>query len=273
MRLKVAMRVNVCALLLFANLFSYSHDIWLFPDQFILSKGDTLVVHQFLGSEFAIDMELELLLDMTPAFHLITPDSTIDLLGEIPGRFQFVSPVLTRKLNFEGLGLLTMEHDFIYDEFSREKFFEYLEHEGLSTKKYRKLVGKDSTQTERYGRTLKCLIQVGEGANGEQYKQILGQKLEIVLMQNPYRLDPGDDLEIQVLFEGKPLRHHWVEALNGDGKKLCSKLRVRTNNRGTAYFKMDKSGFWLIRLVHLFPCSDEYTAWESYWASYSFELD
>jgi len=37
------------------------------------------------------------------------------------------------------------------------------------------------------------------------YRQVLGQKIEIVLQQNPYLLGPGDSLDVKVLFEGKPL--------------------------------------------------------------------
>ena len=42
----------------------------------------------------------------------------------------------------------------------------------------------------------------------------------------------------------------------------------------SARFKLERAGFWLIRLVHLYPNSDRADIdWESYWTSFSFEVD
>ncbi|MCZ6672065.1 MAG: DUF4198 domain-containing protein [Verrucomicrobia bacterium] len=249
---------------------AYSHDIWLYPNQFILSKGDTLIVRQLAGSELAIEMEIELLTRMTPSYVLITPTESIDLLSELPDMFQWVKPVLKRKLDFDGLALVTMEHAFIWNEFSNEKFLEYLEHEELKLEKFQDQIGNKPKQTERYARTLKCLVQVGDASDGDLHKQVVGQKLEILLLQNPYFLEPGDDLEVQVLFDGKPLADQLVTAFSGDGKQLVSTSKAHTNEAGIARFKLDRKRFWLLRLVHLYPCSDPDVDWESYWTSYSF---
>jgi len=217
---------------------------------------------------------------MTPRFELVTADGSIDLLSEIPNVFQWVKPVLKRKLDLEGLALLTMEHAFIWNEYSSEKFLEYLQHEEFKMEKFQDHLGQKPSKQERYARTLKCLVQVGEVAAGDDlHKRIVGQKLEIVLLQNPYLLDPGDDLEVQVLFDGEPLADQQVTALNGDGKRLISKSKARTNTHGIAHFTLDRGGFWLIRLVHLTHCSERADMdcsdvdWESYWSSYSFEVN
>ena len=161
-----------------------------------------------------------------------------------------------------------------------EKFFEYLGHEEFKIEKFQDHMGLRPQQSERYARILKSLVQVGRVGEGELYKQVLGQKLEILLLQNPYVLDPGDDLEVQILFDGEPLRDKLVVGYNGDGKGPVSKSRARTNTAGIARFNLDRSGFWLIRLVHLLPCSEgsdvvdcSHVDWESYWASFSFKLD
>jgi uncharacterized GH25 family protein len=270
-----------CALLLLAATVAYPHDIWLLPDHFTLSKGDTLIVRQLVGSELEVEAEVELLWRMTPRFELITPDGSIDLLSELreTGTRRVVKPVLERKVDFEGQALLTMEHAFIHNESSTEKFLEYLEHEDLDVEKFRKHLAGGREQRERYARTVKCLLQVGTVAGGDLHKRVLGQKIEIVLLQNPYQLDPGDDLEVQVLFDGEPLRDQLVTALNGDGEQLVSTSKARTNETGIARFRLEQGGFWLIRLVHLMPCSEssggdcEYAHWESHWTSYSFEVD
>lgn len=260
---------------------AYSHDVWLFPNDFILMRGDTLVIRQFAGTELETEHDVPLLRTMTPRFELVTPDTTIDLLGELPpiAEQMTVHPVLTRKLDFEGHALVTMEHDFIWQDFSRADFLHYLEHEAFDVARFRKHMGRNEREHERYARTLKCLIQVGSAPRGDLHRRVLGHKIEILLLQNPYALDPGDDLEVQVLFEGRPLADKTVWALSGGNGRPVQKARARTNTDGTARFRLDRPGAWLIRLVHLLPCAERddidctEVDWESYWTSYSFALD
>jgi hypothetical protein len=245
-------------------------------------------VHQLLGAELGADLlrpentlELEVMRDITPRFTLITPQGAINLLGELPDmRTQpIVKPVLERKLDFDGLALVTMEHDIIYTEFDNDTFLEYLQHEDLDLDTFRKHMGPRPVQSEAYARSLKALVQVGKPTGADLHNQVLGEKIEIVLLQNPYRLDPGDDLDVQVLFDGEPLRDQLVKAYNSDGKGPVTKFKARTNADGVARFTLGRGGLWLVRLVHLLPCSGrsevdcEDADWESYWTSYSFELD
>ncbi len=281
MRGKSGVRVITIALFLLPVDVVYPHDVWLLPEQFILSKGDVMIVHQLAGSELDVEVELPVLRRMTPGFSLITSGGSVDLLSELPDiRIQpEVKPVLQRQVDSDGLVLLTMEHAFFHTEFPNEKFSEYLEHEGVETKTFHDQIERRSSQRERYARTLKSLIRVGETAEGDLYKQVIGQKLEILLLQNPYLMDPGDKLQVQILFEGKTLPDKLVTAFNGDGTQLVSTSKVHTNSEGIAEFTLDRAGFWLIRLVHLLPCSERYEGdcsdvdWESYWTSYSFQLD
>ena len=146
-----------------------AHDIWLHAERFSLGKGDTLIVHQLLGAELGADLlgpentlELPVLRDMTPRFALLTPQGPVDLLRELPDiRTQpVVKPILTRKLDFDGLALVTMEHAIIYTEFDNDVFVEYLQHEGFDREEYRQEMGHawlgfSRQQIERY------LLQAG----------------------------------------------------------------------------------------------------------------
>lgn len=273
---------------MFTTRVAYAHDIWLFPEQFTLGKGDTLIVRQLMTADLStealrsgVGQELPFLRHMTPRFELITPDGAIDLLGELPHakKRPELKPILERKMNSEGLALLTMEHSFVDAEFPTGKFLEFLTHEEFDTEKFQKHVRNSPTQRERYARTFKCLVQIGRIVRGKQHKQILGQELEILLLQNPYLLDPGDDLQIKVIFKKEPLPNVLVKAYNSDGTRSVSKHSVFTNVQGIAEFNLDRSGYWLIRLVHLLSCADRHdddcaeTDWLSYWTSYSFKLD
>ncbi len=260
---------------------AYPHDIWLAAERFRLAKGDTLTVRQLAGSELEVETELEVLRRMTPRFELVTASGSVDLMKELPDMRArpVVKPVLERKLDFEGQALLAMDHAPIHTQFSAEKFLEYLEHEDFKMEEFRPHLGDRAQQRERYARTLKCLVQVGDKRGGGLHNKVLGQKLEILLLQNPYSLDPGDDLDVQVLFDGKPAPGEVVTALNGDGERLITATKRWTDAEGMARFKLNRAGFWLIRLVHLAPCVEAEDRdcldvdWESYWSSYSFAVE
>ena len=398
MRIKTSLSLTVALSLLLVRS-AYGHDIWLTPDRFILSMGDTLTVRQLVGHDLVAEQELPLAKGLTRRFELTTPHGTVDLLRERRGSG---NPALRRKIDFDGVALLTMEHAFTRIELSDEKFTEYLEHEELKqVEMLRNKRGRKAVERERYARTIKTLIQVGEAPEAVRYKritdtdlrylpgltnvkaleldgskvtdaglahlggltslrtlnldgthvtdvglvhlkglrnlrnldlggtqvtdvglahlkdltnlrrlflggtqvtkrgllslkgsaglsvsldrttthnkmppmQLLGPKLDIRLMQDPYLLDPGDELEVKILFDGEPLQGKVVWALCGDGRRLVSESKAYTNQLGIARFKLEREGFWLIRLVHMLPCPEPDVDWESYWGSYSFNLD
>lgn len=280
-RRRLAGPTILCILFLLAVGIAYAHDVWLTPDRFVLVRGDTLVVHQFAGTELESEHDLPLNRSLTRSFQLTTAQGSVDLLALLPDfRTQpEIKPVLQRKLDFEGQALVTMEHAFIWEEFTNDQFRANLEHEEFELDRFIPHMGQRSNQIERYARTLKLLIQVGEGGDGDLHRRAMGQKLEILLLQNPYLLEPGDDLEVQVLFEGRPLPDRLVKALSRNPSGVVSKARARTDATGVANFELEHAGAWLIRLVHMVPCAEhpnvdcDEVDWESYWTSYSFQLN
>ena len=259
-----------------------AHDIWLLPQTFTLPEGGTLIVRQLAGTELDTKLDLPFLRLMTPRFELIHQRGRVDLVRELPDlRTQpELKPILTRTLDVAGLTLVAMEQDFIYHEIPNKEFLEYLTHEAYDIEQFRDRLERRPIQRERYQRSLKSLVRVGELPEGEAFKQPLGQRIEILLLQSPYLLDPGDDLEVKVLFEGEPLRDRLVMAFNRIGTGPVAKATARTDDGGIARFTLDSEGVWLIRLVHLIPCREATDVvacsdvdWESYWASYSFQVD
>ena len=168
--MKTGLKVITFALSLLTASWASAHDIWLFPERFRLAKGDTLIVRQLVGPELSTEvletdvvLELPVLRDMTPRFELVTPNGSVDLLSELPDMRTRpeVKPVLNRKLDFEGLAVVTMEHDFIYTAHSPEVFLTYLKHEEFKLEKFQHHIGFRPYQRERYARALKTLVQVG----------------------------------------------------------------------------------------------------------------
>lgn len=276
---------------------AYAHDMWLRADAFMLAPGDTLAVHQLVGHDLEAETEVQLLRTMTPRFDLVTPEGTIDLLAGLPDlRSQpYILPVLERRLDVEGLALVVMDHAFIYNEFSREEFVAYLRHEADDSEATLALLGDSASQSERYARSFKALVQVGASDGDDLHARPVGQKLELLLLQNPYLLDPGDSLDVRVLFDGRPLAGERVTALNegaththgADSHTHATEARAHaaeahahaaaahavTDADGVARFGLDTGGLWMIRMVHLYPAPVSDTDWESYWASYTFWVD
>ena len=110
--------------------------------------------------------------------------------------------------------------------------------------------------------------------DGELYKKVLAHKVELILLQNPFALKPGDSIEVQVLDRGKLLANKLVKAYNGDGKKLLSQQKAYTNGNGVAGFTVEKKGFWLIHVSHLWRCTEcADVDWENHYSTYSFSLE
>ncbi len=152
-----------------------AHDIWLHAERFTLDKGDTLIVHQLLGAELDTELlqsrkirELPVLRNLTLRFALITAQDTVNLLSELPDikAQPEVKPVLKRKLDVDGLALVTMEHAVIYTDSTNDAFLQYLQHEGLDSKTFREHMGARAVQSEGYMRILKSLVRSSPGRIG-----------------------------------------------------------------------------------------------------------
>jgi len=84
---------------------------------------------------------------------------------------------------------------------------------------------------------------------------------------------------VKVLFDGDPLVGQHIAAYSRDAQGSVSKTTVYTDSKGIGRVKLSKAGLWLLRLVHLIPCTKDPspscagTDWKSYWTSYTFELD
>ncbi len=264
--------VFLASLLLGSVHFVFSHDYWFAPNRFAFMRGDTLVVNLMVGDELKPEIERPLQKEMTKRFVLITPHRTIDLLAELADS---TFPVLTRKLDFEGLALLSMERDFWYTKMTDDDFQRALQYEEMQDIiALREKIGRKPEEHKRYDRSIKALLRVGKKMEGDLYKKALGHKVEIILLQNPFQLKPGDRLRIKVLDRGKPLANKLIKAYNRSGNGEVSKLKTYTDNKGEATFTLVRKGFWLIRVSHLWRCEDcEKVDWEHHYSTFSFTLE
>ena len=107
----------------------------------------------------------------------------------------------------------------------------------------------------------------------------LANKIEIVLLNDPTKLEVGKKLKAKVLFDEKPLGNKLVFALNKNDNTELIQIKKRTNENGEVEFKLNRDGEWLLRLVLLQHCSEvdnldcSKADWESQWAAYTFFIN
>lgn len=262
---KILFATFLCALLFTA----FGHEYILLAYKYKVQKGDTLEMHLFAADGFNIELERPMQTTLTKKFELINENGITDLLAITKNE---ALPILNYKVDFEGLGLLHLERDYVRHKMQTDKFLNYLKEDHIENI----TVGNNSPkkiQQERYTRYIKALVQSGDKHNDTLYKTITGQKFEIVLLQNPYALSIGNQLKIQLFFMGKPLTHKVVTARNRTGDKAVITQTSRTDSNGICFFKLSRKGDWFVHVTHMIPCPDKADSdWESFWASYSFGM-
>ena len=114
------------------------------------------------------------------------------------------------------------------------------------------------------------------GANDKNLMAATGQELEIIPLSNPKMLKPGDELNLMVMFRGKPVPDVAVNATyagfaDGEkpkdiaphrqvkGKKSHFPVTTMTDSQGKALIPLTKSGYWMIVISHKSPYPDKET--------------
>lgn len=242
-----------------------AHDQWLLPEQFRAAPNAPVPVRLYVGERFEPEEERPY---ERAKFQSIDAFSRAGKLALASSENQ--KPLLSIATDSTVLIAAEKAPQTIILEPSR--FDAYLHEEGLdaivndrATRNEKHLAGR-----ERYTRYLKTVVRRGSGSE-EVVRRTVGQKLEIVLDRDPAGLGWGADLPIHILFEGKPLANATVESFARDGTSFTQKRR--TDASGATSF-VAFPGQWHVRLVHMRRCTATCNDvdWESFWASYTFEV-
>lgn len=257
-----------------------AHDFWLEPETVPAANGEEVLLHLRMGERFKTEDERSLQKDRIARFDLLSDRlKRRDLLF---ARKDGETPVAKWRVE-SGASLAVMDRTPRPIEMERDKFNHYLEEEGQEAAvALRARLGQtEQGGKEVYTRYLKALVQERDPAlslPSTLYKRRVGQRLEILLENDPGRMQPDKQLTVKVLFEGKPLAGAKVFAYRREAGELgtASALTAVTSAQGLADFKLDQTGVWLVRLVHFrVPAErrpESSASWESFWASYSFAV-
>jgi len=151
-----------------------------------------------------------------------------------------------------------------------QKFEHYLKEEGLEQIIGRRAKAKQSTAEgrEHFYRCAKALL-ARESDKG--FDAPIGFTLELIPRKNPYAMRAGGELPLLLEFRGKPIANVLVVAMNKNDPGKA--VRARTDAKGRVTLRLGRSGFWLIKAVHMEAAPPDSGAdWESWWASMTFDL-
>jgi len=168
--------------------------------------------------------------------------------------------------------LLAVDERPVTVELAAPVFQALLREEGLQdVLSLREKQGHEKAPGElRYSHEMKAIFQRGN-APDDFVIMPSGQDLEIVVLQNPYKLKPGADLPLLVQFHGRPLPASRVTATNRSGGKTHSRT-VRSDSLGRATIVLDQPGDWMLRAVAIEPSKEPDADWRGYWTSLTFAI-
>jgi uncharacterized GH25 family protein len=157
---------------------------------------------------------------------------------------------------------------------SSSQFDAYLEHDGVwDVLEERRAAGSFPTDSvdERYTKYAKALIQVGEDGP-EAYGRRVGHPIELVPLEDPFELHPGDRFRVRLLWRGEPLANHVVfagRAGAGEGPTT----HARTNDEGVVEFPLFVSGPWYLKAIRMAEAPDDpELEYRSHWATLTFDV-
>jgi uncharacterized GH25 family protein len=105
-----------------------------------------------------------------------------------------------------------------------------------------------ATSCERYSRAAKGVINIG-GAVDDFVTKPVGTKLEIVPLVNPGKVKVGQELPLQVLYDGQPLKQAQIKGTIENNKYAEEGNRdffAQTDKDGKAIMVPIKAGLWTL---------------------------
>lgn len=116
---------------------------------------------------------------------------------------------------------------------------------------------KNAIFTHKYEKFGKTLLPVDGKTEG--FDAVVGDKIEIVPVDNPLTARPGDEIRVRFLLDGKPFTPERVVATY-DGfsdRPNTWAFQTEPSGDGTAIIKLSAPGLWVIRIEHLDKVANE----------------
>jgi hypothetical protein len=249
---------------------SAAHDLWMLPGKFRLGVGEMTRV--FINSGDLFPESLTLLGEQrltevralsaagntaVTGFRADGRSLTFDFQPETPGPHVIALGTKPRTVRMNG-----------------KDFEEYLSEAGLTgIEELRETLGEvGQPAVERYAKWAKTVVEVGEEPPSENaWAAAVGAPLEIIPIDPPNGVKPGESLRLRVLYAGDPLPAAAITGGRAAGP--ANEIAASTDERGEASVTLSTSGRWYVRAIHMIRVeNDPQVQWESFWATLTFEV-
>ena len=257
-------RIFLAATALILGPHAFAHDFWIEPSTFHPNAGDRITASLRVGQQLAGD-PVPRIPPLIRRFILKSDRGETPVVGPPGGE-----PAGYARIPDASLYWLGYESNASPVTLDAQKFEHYLKEEGLERIIEQRAKMKQSTAEgrERFYRCAKTLL-ARESDKGFDVR--LGFTLELIPRKNPYAIRGGGELPLLLEFRGKPIANVLVVAMNKNDPAKA--VRARTDAHGRVKLRLGRSGFWLIKAVHMEPAPPGSGAdWESWWASLTFDL-
>ncbi len=247
-----------------------AHEFWLEPEKFFYKKSESanlrfLVGENFEGTNWTGNRA------RIQSLQYYWGDSIKDISGVLSER---AGDSLSLRLDHEGTVMVTFNSKNSYIRLEPDKFNEYLNEDGLTEAiTYRREHGEtDSVGREFYQRSVKSILQVGSKMD-DMVSRPTRLPLDIVPLQNPFKLKDGDTLRVRILFQNKVLANHKIRYWKKVDHRLVSPI-VQSDNNGEITLPIAREGRWMISCVKMIHVENNPEAqWQSYWGSLTWGYD
>lgn len=254
-----------CALAVGALL---GHNLWLVAQKEAAAPADKLRLSVNTSDLFPLS-ETAIAPERIAAFELLTATGKTPLKNFLVAENALIAEV---GLPRAGLALAALTLHPRQITLDAEKFAHYLqEEEAHAVSGARRAHGQDEQPgREVYTKYAKAIVQCG-GAPDETFRQIVGQRLEIIPEINPATLRAGDHLPVRVLRDGLPAAGLRVTSGCDRLKSGAPLAHWRTDETGRAAVAIAAPGRWFVRTHFIGAHHDAAIAdWESFWSSLTF---
>lgn len=251
-----------------------AHEFWMVPAPAQQAAGSTPRFSLMVGEQFRGDL-VGVSRQQTAGLRHYSTAGVNDLRPQLPTTPAADFAVM---LNAPGTHLLAFDSAPNTITLPPDSFHAYLHDEGLDfIKTQREIAGRSKKPgRERYTRYVKTLVSApldaGAKADSDIYATQVGQRLEVLPLNNPLLLLPLDALRVRVDFGGKPLAGALVKAWHQHSGQTII-IRATTSADGVATMTLPFTGAWMVSVVHMVAAKGvKNIDWDSIWGNLSFVL-
>jgi hypothetical protein len=222
----------------------FAHEFWIAPDSFRPAAGSDVGFALRVGERFTGD-PVPRRARRIRDFRLFGPAHDVEIAGA-----EGDDPAGRAEVRDPGLHIAGYHGNRVEIVIDAPKFESYLKEEGLEHVSAERAVRGETALPGRevYSRCAKALLLCGPGP-GTGHDRVIDLPLELVPLDNPCSLVPGDPFRARLLFRGVPLAGALVTVRRSQGAGPVAS--ARTDRDGVVRVTLPRAGIHLVTCTHM----------------------